>query len=112
METFFRPRCTNPSGALKPSLVEWKLADVLGEGLGEGPLKPSLVEWKRRRGGGVFCLSQALETFLSGMETVQVRVRVRQDRPLETFLSGLDKELERSCPKNPRDTRKSSGKAS
>ena len=53
-----------------------------------------------------------LETFLSGMETVQVRVRVRQDRPLETFLSGLDKELERSCPKNPRDTRKSSGKAS
>ena len=55
------------------------------------PLKPSLVEWKL---GFHLC------------------IRFPEATALETFLNGLDKELERSCPKNPRDTRKSSGKAS
>ena len=70
METRISSWSCKPGGYLETFLsgMETVFHDA-GELLKLAALKPSLVEWKRRRGGGVFCLSQALETFFSGMET-------------------------------------------
>ena len=92
--------------------MEWKLGVPVRIMRYRQSLKPSLVEWKLTIRAGYTPCKKPLETFLSGMETSLDTPRSFPDSSLETFLSGLDKELERSCPKNPRDTRKSSGKAS
>ena len=72
METgiLVHPRCED-QGALKPSLVEWKLASSLAS--------PTV------------CTS--LETFLSGMETHLAEHLDQRGILLETFLSGMETNL-------------------
>ena len=54
--------------ALKPSLVEWKLANPIPRGPVEVTLKPSLVEWKCAMQNVKPGAIRGLETFLGGME--------------------------------------------
>ena len=55
-----------------------------------GALKPSLVEWKLIRRSSTKTISSDLETFLGGMETTVGDGRGGSSRPLETFLGGME----------------------
>ena len=70
METkTYYPSLTRQGETLKPSLVEWKLAQGLGWRAAWNTLKPSLVEWKHEMYRKYAGYNSNLETFLSGMET-------------------------------------------
>ena len=82
---------SSPVWALKPSLVEWKLAaPVELQGDQGATLKPSLVEWKPGPFGVLEGDTIRLETFLGGMETSEGDEGAPQDRDLETFLGGME----------------------
>ena len=63
------------------------------------PLKPSLVEWKLADLAGYCGMGCSLETFLGGMETDGEAAQVLQHGNLETFLGGMETKL---CVLNPR----------
>ena len=55
-----------------------------------GTLKPSLEGWKLDKEDELEFNSYHLETFLRGMETVQVSILVSTGVDLETFLRGME----------------------
>ncbi len=55
-----------------------------------GALKPSLEGWKHDEFSPLGKEDRPLETFLRGMETAEMRLRNRRAGSLETFLRGME----------------------